>query len=97
MNILTCVYCGNEYPKGTPPSGSQILTDHIKVCEAHPLFKANSHIAKLRAALLGLIGCEASELQEMEAILRVTPGIEKDKIAAINAIHALQETQSYNE
>jgi len=37
MNTLTCVYCGHEYPEGTPPHGAQILTDHIRVCEKHPL------------------------------------------------------------
>jgi hypothetical protein len=38
-NILTCVYCGMAYPEGTPPHGSKILTDHIKICEKHPMSK----------------------------------------------------------
>ena len=53
MNSLTCVYCGMAYPEGTPPYGSQVLTDHIKVCEKHPLRAAEATIAKLRAALAG--------------------------------------------
>ena len=40
--ILTCVYCGHEYPQDTPAAGAQILTDHIKVCEKHPLRKAGA-------------------------------------------------------
>lgn len=35
--LLTCVYCGHEYPEGTPSSQSQILTDHIAQCEKHPM------------------------------------------------------------
>ena len=35
MNVLTCVYCGQEYPAGTPASGAdnEVLTNHIKICE----------------------------------------------------------------
>lgn len=35
--ILTCVYCGHEYPADTPASGAPILTAHIKVCTKHPM------------------------------------------------------------
>ena len=84
--ILTCVYCGMAYPEGTPPHGAQILTDHIKICEKHPM-------KKLRKALADLIGASTKEeLEAMEVALRSMPGIEQDKIAAINAIHALLET-----
>ena len=34
---LTCVYCGQMYPPNTPTHGSEVLTEHIKVCEKHPL------------------------------------------------------------
>ena len=47
-NTLTCVYCGAAFPEGTPPHGHQVLTDHIKVCEKHPLRKAEETIAKLQ-------------------------------------------------
>ena len=51
-NVLTCVYCGMEYPAGTPASGSDVeaLTKHIKVCERHPLREAEEKIIKLRTA-----------------------------------------------
>ncbi|HEA64723.1 MAG TPA: hypothetical protein ENI02_01090 [Candidatus Aminicenantes bacterium] len=85
-NTLTCVYCGMAYPEGTSPHGAQILTDHIKVCEKHPM-------RKLRKALADLVGASTKEeLEAIELILRSTPGIERDKIVAINAIHALFET-----
>ena len=91
-NTLTCVYCGMAYPEGTPPHGAQILTDHIKICEKHPLRKAEQKILKLKKALSDLIG--ASKIEELEALekaVRTIPGIEKDKIHALNAIHILLE------
>ena len=35
--VLTCVYCGHAYPQATPAWGDQVLTDHIKECEKHPI------------------------------------------------------------
>lgn len=91
--ILTCVYCGHEYPQDTPAHGSEVLTEHIKVCEKHPMRKAEGDIAMLRAALVGLIGVsEPEELRMMETALRTLPAPEADKAVTINAIHALLET-----
>lgn len=93
MNTLTCVYCGTAYPEGTPPHGSSVLTDHIKVCTKHPLRAAEAKIAKLRAALVGIIGAASKEdLAEMELATRVALVPECDKVVVINAIHALLET-----
>jgi hypothetical protein len=93
MNTLTCAYCGDECPEGAPPHGSQILTDHIKICQKHPMREAETKIKKLRAALVGLLGAETKQdLELMEASLRLIPGIGQDKISGINAIHALLET-----
>lgn len=89
-NTLTCVYCGMAYPEGTPPHGSQILTDHIKICEKHPLRKAEETIKKLRTALIGLVGVsEKDELEKMEMLIRVASIPDVDKVGMINAIHAL--------
>jgi hypothetical protein len=97
MNTLTCVYCGQEYPAGTPASGSDVtvLTDHIKVCEKHPMRKAEAKIAKLRAALIGLVGAsDKAELEKMEMALRMAPAPMSDKAVAIDAIHALLDTEA---
>jgi hypothetical protein len=93
---ITCVYCGMQYPAGTPASGAPVLTEHIKVCEKHPLRKAEADIAKLRNALAGLIGAsDRAELEGMEAMMRTQTSIapRSDIVAAINAIHALLETE----
>jgi hypothetical protein len=38
--VLTCVYCGHQYPPGTPASNHTSLSSHIRVCEKHPLAEA---------------------------------------------------------
>ena len=91
-NILTCVYCGKAYPEGTPPHGSKVLTDHIKICDKHPLRKAEEKISKLKKALSDLIGAsKIEELEQLEVALRIMPGVEQDKIHALNGIHVLLE------
>ncbi len=50
-------------------------------------------ITLLRDALIGLIGSsEKEDLEKLEILIRVMPGVGDDKIAAINAIHALLKT-----
>ena len=52
---------------------------------------------RLCGALLGLIGVDSKEeLQTMESLIRITPAPEQDKIAMLNAIHALLETFNEN-
>lgn len=93
--ILTCVYCGHEYPQDTPAHGSDVLTEHIKVCEKHPMRKAESDISLLRSALVGLIGADTEpELKNMEAAMRMLPAPDEDKAVSINAIHALLATMT---
>lgn len=90
--VLTCVYCGAEYPQDTPAWGSDVLTEHIKICEKHPMRKAESTIAKLKAALIGLVGAsEKDELEKMEMLIRLAPVPDADKVGMVNAIHALVE------
>lgn len=93
MNTITCVYCGMTYPEGTPPHGAKILTDHIKICEKHPMRKAEATISKLRAALVGLVGGSTkAELKAMEITMRTLPVPDTDRAVSINAIHVLIET-----
>ena len=91
--VLTCVYCGHQYPQNTPAWGNQVLTDHIKICEKHPLRQAEQKIKKLRDALVGLIGASTrDELERMEIAIRVAPAPDADKAVGINGIHALLDT-----
>lgn len=94
MNTLTCVYCGMAYPEGTPPHGAQILTEHIKVCEKHPLRAAEAKIAKLREALIFLVGESRKEkLEEMIHQIDNMPGVsDYDRISTIKAMRVLIET-----
>ena len=89
--ILTCVYCGYQYTSGTPAAKHKSLTDHIKMCEKHPLREAEVKIEKLKAALVGILGVQSKEeLDSMEIILRALPSPASDKAAAIDAIDALR-------
>jgi len=95
FNMLTCVYCGMEYPAETPASGSEvaILTNHIKVCEKHPMRQAEQKIVMLRTALVGLVGfSDKEELEKMEMLIRVSPVPMADKTGIIDAIHVLIAT-----
>jgi len=93
--IVTCVYCGMQYPQGTPTHGASILTDHIKVCPQHPMRKAEEKIHKLRNALIALAGVETKEeLEQMEQTLRSlasTRGLPNVE-ATLNVVHVLLET-----
>ena len=72
--VLTCVYCGHEYPQDTPASGDEVLTDHIRQCEKHPMKRISVEHAMLRKALIGLVGAESrEELEQIEAAIRVMP------------------------
>jgi hypothetical protein len=91
--VLTCVYCGMQYPQDTPAWGDKVLTDHIKVCEKHPMRQAEGTIRKLRKALVDLVGSDnPKELEQIEIVIRMAPVPDKDKTNMINAINALLET-----
>ncbi len=36
--VLTCAFCGQQYPPDTPPSQHEALEKHILKCERHPLY-----------------------------------------------------------
>lgn len=46
---INCVYCGHRYgpDKTTPAVMADVLYEHIKICEKHPLSKALSRIKEL--------------------------------------------------
>lgn len=90
---ITCVYCAHAFPSDTPTHGATVLTDHIRVCEKHPLREAEMKIDKLRMALIGLVGeSDPMALKGMELAMRSLPAPEEDKAVTINAIHALLAT-----
>lgn len=91
--VLTCVYCGHEYPQDTPAHGDKVLTDHIAVCEKHPMRKVIQERNQLRSALVGLVGSDGKEeLAQLEAAIRLVPAPAEDRAKTIDAIHALRDT-----
>jgi hypothetical protein len=89
--ILTCVYCGHEYPQDTPPHSDSVLTEHISTCEKHPLRTVIAQRDKLRSALAGLLGASTkNELDQLEMGVRMAPAGDEDRAVALNAISALR-------
>lgn len=89
LNLMAkCTECGARFV-GTPENPP--VADHLcRYCEIKKLKHDN---ALLRKALSALVGADSpEELSQMEHALRLVPGVEQDKISAINAIHALQQT-----
>ncbi len=74
------------------PPNTQFKAD-VRVVHAEVL----NEIARLRAALVGLIGADGEDdLRQMEAAMRMLPVPEEDKAVSINAIHALLATMTTN-
>lgn len=91
--VITCVYCGQEYPTGTPTHGAKILTDHIKVCEKHPMRKLEADLAAVRKAMFNFIGAESvEELKGIANVIRQQPDGE-NKTLALDAIQTLIATE----
>lgn len=93
--ILTCVYCGHQYPQDAPAHGTQVLTEHIRICPKHPLRQAQCDLALVRGALAGLVGeHDPVKLGAMEVAVRALPAPDQDKAAMLQAIHALLNSQA---
>ena len=96
-NVITCVYCGMQYPSGTPSYGEScnVLTDHIKICEKHPMRKAEEKVEKLKKALGNLIGFHTiGELSEMESLLiQISDPEAQESLAAVRALKEVLESE----
>lgn len=95
--VITCVYCGHQFPGGTPAAKHKLLTDHIKICQKHPMREAEAKIQLLRGALIGVVGSDhPKEWDSMEALLQAhsatNPSEENDVAISVSAIKALRET-----
>lgn len=91
--VLTCVYCGHEYPQDTPAAGDQVLTDHIRICPQHPLRKAEAAIRSLRSALEGVVGVrEPGDLSALAAELLTLAAPAEEKAVMLEAVRVLLAT-----
>ncbi len=89
-NVVTCVYCGHEYPDGTPTSQHELLTAHIRVCLKHPMRRAEGRIIRLRNALRAVVGAASKEdLEGMRSTMPLLPIPEAERLTAVTAIDAL--------
>ena len=71
--IVTCVYCGMAYPQGTPTHGATVLTEHIKVCEKHPMRLAEKQLEltrQQRDTIFEKLEQAESRMKQLEDALR---------------------------
>src|SRR5258708_7412781 len=54
--VLTCVYCGEAYPPGTPNHGADVLTAHVRTCAKHPMRAAEAEVERLRGLVEEALG-----------------------------------------
>lgn len=59
--VMTCAFCGQTYPPGTPAARQPILTAHIRGCPQHPMRELEVECAELRTALAELAGFEGED------------------------------------
>jgi hypothetical protein len=76
-NVLTCVYCGEAYPPGSPTHGAEVLTAHIRVCAKHPLRAAEARERVLHEALAEALSwvpvLNENRIRERVALLAPAP------------------------
>jgi hypothetical protein len=82
--VVTCVFCGAAYPHDTPTHGAEVLVEHIKVCEKHPLRAAEALNARYRSILLNMLGgpVDKAGLEAIALTTRLLPAPAEDKAVA---------------
>ena len=50
--VLTCAFCGESYPPGTPGSNHEALTAHVMVCVKHPMRAVEAENARMRQLIV---------------------------------------------
>lgn len=89
---ITCAYCGHAYEPGTPTFAAEVLTEHIKICEKHPMRHAEARNKKLFNALAMLTGADTmEELAAMHQMLTAMPIPSEEKAITLNAVEVLLE------
>ena len=56
QRVLTCAFCGEAYPPGTPESNHVALTAHVKVCAKHPMRETERVLRELMGRVFGAMG-----------------------------------------
>lgn len=91
--VRACAYCGMAYPEGTPSHGTQVLTDHIKVCDKHPMRALERDYKIVRAALVDVVGeSDPKILAEIKENVLMTPDNSEDRRVSLAALDALIAT-----
>lgn len=60
--VVTCAFCGQEYPRGTPRHGDGELTEHIKTCPKHPMRALEAELADLKQNIEEAVAANADAM-----------------------------------
>jgi hypothetical protein len=88
--VLTCAFCGEEYPQDTPAAGAQVLVDHIRTCGKHPMRELEARHKRLTDAAYVMIDCATEdEARALLAVMKLMPQDNEDVCKAIGLVTAL--------
>lgn len=68
--VLTCVYCGHQYPDGTPAAKHAALTEHIQKCPKHPMTELRQKVTSFCDTMTEALGAEplAEEEHDLDVL-----------------------------
>ena len=64
QRVLTCAFCGEAYPPGTPESNDAALLAHVKVCAKHPMRDVERERDAVVATLLARFKKESEDAND---------------------------------
>lgn len=91
---VTCAFCGQAYPPGTPTSGTEAMAAHVRLCQSHPMRKVEAQVARLRRALEAFLDTDLddrNELISMRDTMKRIPFRSDDIESCIKALEILLE------
>ena len=92
QRVLTCAFCGAEYPPGTPESNDAALTAHVRVCPKHPMRETEAEVSRLTDALDTAETCRESLRKGLEQASEQIAEMTAEAKVATAEIEQLRDT-----
>jgi hypothetical protein len=90
-NVVTCAFCGKQYPTGTPVTKHALLTEHIFQCEKHPIQEIGKVLAEFMSLSWPPNSKEIAELRSGLIMMGVQMPDHEDVIKGINGLNQLEK------
>lgn len=89
--VVTCAFCGKQYPTGTPVTKHALLTEHIFQCEKHPIQELGKSLAGLMSLSWPVKREEIDELKKGLNILNLSMPNHEDVEKGLNGLSQLEK------